>query len=171
VQSSMRDSARLHLKCRKSQMVAAACDRCVRIPRVDIHAIEVGVGALVVAAASGFGGAYLGAWTTTKHDRIERARTQRIEAADDLVQTWATALFAIDAALTEVEMPTGRVPERIPEARDYVNAAVKSSVRVDLLFGSTGYAAVKTGCGEGPGAACHSGGRARRHRCGSPTSC
>jgi hypothetical protein len=102
---------------------------------VDTHAIEVGAAAVIAAVLSGFGGAYLGARLTTRHDRRERARTRRIEAADDLVQAWATALFAIDAGINELES-TGNppAPAAILEMRLLINAAVKLSVRFDLLF-------------------------------------
>jgi hypothetical protein len=99
---------------------------------LDTHAIEVGAGALVIAAASGFGGAYVGARTTARNDRIERARTRRIEAADDLVQAWATALFAIDEAINQLPAPGGQ--PRVPQLLKLVNDAVKLSVRLDLLF-------------------------------------
>ena len=108
---------------------------------------EVGTIATAVTASllSGFAGAYLGAWITTKHDRTERLRALRIDAADDLVQAWATALFAIDSAIRDREEPrTGSVDQKaralaakISEAHELVNKAVTLSVRVDLLFAST----------------------------------
>ena len=104
---------------------------------MDAHTIEVGAGALAIAVGSGFGGAYLGARMTTSHDRIERARTRRIEAADDLVQAWGAALFAIDAAINEAATPArGQLPSRIAEARNLINSAVNLSTRLDLLLGA-----------------------------------
>jgi hypothetical protein len=115
---------------------------------VDTHTIEVGVAALVIAAASGFGGAYLGAWTTARHDRIEQARTRRIEAAEDLVKAWAAVLFAIDAGIQEFGAPIGLGPDRatkklarIVEVQELITAAVTLSIRVDLLFSATSLAA------------------------------
>ncbi|HEU5214908.1 MAG TPA: hypothetical protein VFU30_05155 [Gaiellaceae bacterium] len=115
---------------------------------MDAHAIEVGAGALVIAAASGFAGAYLGAWTTARHDRIERARTRRIEAADDLVQAWAAVLFALDEAIQKFTAPIGLGPDRvtikldlITNLQQLITAAVTLSIRVDLLFSSIGLAA------------------------------
>ncbi len=111
---------------------------------MDVHAVEVLVGAVIVAAGSGFGGVWFGARTTTRHDRIERARSRRIAAADDLVRAWATALFAIDAAIRELETPTGVLPVKIAQAHDDVTTAVKLSVRVDLLFGTTSLTSAHT---------------------------
>ena len=110
---------------------------------MDTHAIEVGVGAVVLAGASGFFGAYLGAWTTARSDRIERARTRRIEAVDELVAAWTAVLFALDTAIQELEAlatgepnPAARMTSRRNELADLITAAVTLSVRVDLLFGA-----------------------------------
>jgi hypothetical protein len=119
---------------------------------VDTHAIEVGAAALAAAFISGLGGAYLGAWKTTSHDRIERARTRRIEAADTLVAAWATALFAINAVIEDLERleeqgdySTGELPRAIlAPLHELVNAAVKASVRLDLLFGANSLPASNT---------------------------
>jgi ABC-type arginine transport system permease subunit len=108
---------------------------------VDSQAVAVGISAVAAALLSGFAGAYLGAWKTTRHDRVERARTRRIEAADDLVQAWATALFGIDAAITALLTGFDGFPALAVEAQRHVNVAIKSSVRVDLLFGVIGLAA------------------------------
>jgi hypothetical protein len=100
--------------------------------------------AIAAALLSGFGGAYLGAWITTRHDRIERLRALRTSAADDAVQAWSAALFAIDAAsmlhedrsLTNVDMKRDAVRGKIAEAHQLVNHAVTLSVRIYLLFTS-----------------------------------
>jgi GTP1/Obg family GTP-binding protein len=102
---------------------------------MDRHAIEVGVGALAIAAASGFGGAYLGAWTTARHDRTERARARRIEAADELVQAWSSALFALDTAINQLKLSHDLFPG-VSRLHELINTAVTLSVRVDLLFGT-----------------------------------
>jgi hypothetical protein len=91
--------------------------------------------AILAAVPSGFLGAWFGAWQQTRHDRIERLRDRRIDAADGLLQAWPTALFAIDGAIDERD---ARVRQAmISQARGQVNDAVRLSVRVDLVFGST----------------------------------
>ncbi len=96
---------------------------------VDAHTIEVGIGALAIAAASGFGGAYLGARTTARHDRIERERQRRIAAADDLVQSYSEALFAIGSAISELEASSGLVGPAVAGAKERVRRAVQHSTR------------------------------------------
>lgn len=91
--------------------------------------------AILAAVPSGFLGAWFGAWQQTRHDRIERLRDRRIDAADTLVQAWPTALFAVDRAITESEASARQ--RSIAEAHRHVNDAVRVSVRVDLVFGST----------------------------------
>jgi hypothetical protein len=105
---------------------------------VDTHAVEVAVGAVVVAGGSGFLGAYISARKTAKHDRIERTRTRRIEAADHLVQAWAKALFSVGGLFRWEGGLPGNFDRHIAEADADINAAVMSSVRVDLLFGILG---------------------------------
>lgn len=90
--------------------------------------------AILAAVPSGFLGAWFGAWQQTRHDRIERLRDRRIDAADALVQAWPTALFAIDGAIDEPDASASQA--LIAQARRQVNEAVRLSVRVDLLFGS-----------------------------------
>jgi hypothetical protein len=81
---------------------------------------------------------------TTRHDRAERLRARRIDAADEMLQEWATALFAIDTAINELQTPSGKLESLVATARDHVNAAVKLSVRVDLLFTVIGPTASNT---------------------------
>ena len=112
---------------------------------MDAHAVEAVVAALAAAGVSGFAGIYLGAWKTTRHDRVERARARRIDTADELVQAWATALFTIDGAILELARPAaGDLPARIAQAHEDVSTAVKSSVRADLLFGTQSLVAKNT---------------------------
>jgi hypothetical protein len=96
--------------------------------------METALIALAAAALSGFGGAMWGARIANRHDRIERLRARRIDAADEMLQEWALALFAIDAAINELETPAGQIAERVETAVQHVNTAIRLSVRVDLLF-------------------------------------
>ena len=111
---------------------------------MDTHTIEVGAAAVGAAVLSGFGGAYLGARMTTRHDRIERARARRIEAADDLVQAWPSALFVIEALIGQIKSARPETtPMRsysVPEAYDLINTAVSLSTRLDLLLGAVSLA-------------------------------
>jgi hypothetical protein len=95
----------------------------------------MGVVAVVAAALlSGLAGAWLGAWTQTRHDRRERLRDRRIAAADDLTQAWGRALFVVDMAIDSAPagQPTNEPTLDLLNAE--INKAVMLSARVDLLF-------------------------------------
>lgn len=111
-----------------------------------VHAIEAALALVATAGISGLGGVVWGARITTRHDRAERKRDKRLAAAVELGKAWATALFAIDNAITvrELGCDDETVAAAILHAHRDVSNAVTSSILVDLLFGTTSWSSANT---------------------------
>jgi len=110
------------------------------------HAIEAALALIATAGLSGLGGVVWGARITTHHDRAERKRDKRVAAAIELGKAWATALFAIDTAISVCELgcDDDTVAALIFQAHRDVSNAVTSSIPVDLLFGTTSWSSANT---------------------------
>lgn len=92
--------------------------------------------ALAASAATGFLGAWLGAWLQIRHDRKERLRARRIDAADELAVALSDALLALSDAINLYELGKDEEAASL-DIEGLISAAVTKSSRADLLFVSS----------------------------------
>jgi hypothetical protein len=98
--------------------------------------VELGavLAAVIAAAASGFFGAWWGTRTQIRHDRIERLRGRRTDAAAALIKAWTDALFAVDQLYERVDEGETAPAELLAPASDAITEAVKHQTLFELLF-------------------------------------
>src|SRR5436190_16149733 len=92
--------------------------------------------AVLAAGATGFLGAWFGAWLQTRHDRRERLVDRRINAADEATQAFADALLKVASARAQVELvlisTEAADNEAAKQAFDKANTSVSEAMATTL---------------------------------------
>ncbi len=93
------------------------------------------IAAVIAAGASGFLGVWWGSRTQTRHDRIERLKGRRTDAAAALIEAWTDALFEVDRLYEHVDQGETPAAELLVPASEAITEGVRRQSRFELLFG------------------------------------